>query len=136
LIKNAFGAWACHANSIQAEIVGGWVKAEAFPRNSQDFGDYSAVFPSQNSSERSGVCCIFSTPAHARNMRLDGRGRNMFDVYFNGKRELLLVSKGSSMPVLGSSPTQVAEEQEESVPSQRREKHWVGWRCYTFLGWL
>jgi hypothetical protein len=52
----------------------------------------------------------------------------MFDVYFNGKRELLLVSKGSSMPVLGSSPTQVAEEQEESVPSQRREQHWVGWR--------
>ena len=29
----------------------------------------------------------------------------MFDVYFNGKRDLLLVSKGSSMPVLGSSPT-------------------------------
>ena len=23
---------------------------------------------------------------------------------------------------------QVAEEQEESVPSRRREKHWVGWR--------
>jgi hypothetical protein len=22
----------------------------------------------------------------------------------------------------------VAEEQEESVPSQRREQHWVGWR--------
>jgi hypothetical protein len=29
----------------------------------------------------------------------------MFDVYFNCKRDLLLVSKGSSMPVLGSSPT-------------------------------
>jgi hypothetical protein len=26
----------------------------------------------------------------------------MFDVYFNGKRDLLVVSKGSSMPVLGS----------------------------------
>jgi hypothetical protein len=25
----------------------------------------------------------------------------MFDVYFNGKRDLLVVSKGSSMPVLG-----------------------------------
>jgi hypothetical protein len=29
-------------------------------------------------------------------------GENMFDVYFNGKRDLLVVSKGSSMPVLGS----------------------------------
>jgi hypothetical protein len=26
----------------------------------------------------------------------------MFDVYFNGKRDLLVVSKGSSMPVVGS----------------------------------
>ena len=26
----------------------------------------------------------------------------MFDVYFNGKRDLLVVSKGSSMAVLGS----------------------------------
>jgi hypothetical protein len=26
----------------------------------------------------------------------------MFDVYFNGKRDLLVVSKASSMPVLGS----------------------------------
>ena len=32
-------------------------------------------------------------------------GGELFDVYFNGKRDLLLVSKGSSMPVLGSSPT-------------------------------
>ena len=36
---------------------------------------------------------------------------------------------------------QVAEEQEESVPSQRREKHWVGWRLgrgvsVAMFGWL
>jgi len=51
------------------------------------------------------VACVvyFQPPAHARNMRLDGRGRWLLT-------------------------DQVAEEQEESVPSQRREQHWVGWR--------
>ena len=36
---------------------------------------------------------------------------------------------------------QVVEEQEESVPSQRREQHWVGWRMgggvsVAMFGWL
>ena len=64
------------------------------------------------------VACVvyFQPPAHARNMRLDGRGRWLLT-------------------------DQVAEEQEESVPSQRREQHWVGWRMgggvsVAMFGWL
>ena len=47
----------------------------------------------------------------------------MFDVYGSAGCEQRLFDAGAWLLT-----DQVAEEQEESVPSQRREQHWVGWR--------
>ena len=55
----------------------------------------------------------------------------MFDVYFNGKRDLLVVSKGSSMPVLGSptkwpkSRKRVFQVSDEIKSAVERQGHYV-----------
>ena len=49
------------------------------------------------------ACVVYLQPLHMpETLGWMVGGENMFDVYFNGKRDLLVVSKGSSMPVLGS----------------------------------